>query len=136
MQKRGQASVEYLILVGIMLALLIPLFYYSLTEISNNLRISQAENAVNLIAGKIDNIYTLGQGNRETVKIIIPKGTVSLGVIQNKSIELKLLIFGNQTEIFKNTKANNIIGNFPTESGIYLLQIEGLDNGDVKVYVK
>jgi len=136
MQKRGQASVEYLILVGVMLAFIIPIFYYSLTEISNSLRINQAESAVNLIAGKIDNVYTLGSGNRETVKITLPKGTVSLGIIENKSIELKLLIFGNQTEIFKNTKANNIIGSFPIEPGVYHLQIEGLDNGDVKVYAK
>ena len=136
MQKRGQASVEYLILVGVMLAFIIPIFYYSLTEISNSLRINQAESAVNLIAGKIDNVYTLGSGNRETVKITLPKGTVSLGIIENKSIELKLLIFGNQTENFKNTKANNIIGSFPIEPGVYHLQIEGLDNGDVKVYAK
>ena len=136
MKKRGQASVEYLILVGVMLAFLIPLFYYSLTEISNNLRISQAENTVNLVAGKIDNVYTLGAGNREKLKVTIPKGVVSFDIIENKTVELKFFVFGNQTEIFKTTKASNIEGELPQKPGAYFLLVEGLESGDVKVYVK
>ena len=136
MKKRGQASVEYLILVGVMLAFLIPLFYYALTEISSNLKTSQAENAISMLAGKIDNVYSLGPGNREKVKITIPKGTVSLDILENKTVELKLLVYGNVTEIFKTTKAQNIITNPLKDPGTYFLIIESLDNGDIKIDVK
>lgn len=136
MKKRGQASVEYLILIGVMLAFLIPLFYYSLSEITNNLKISQADNAVNLIAGKIDNVYSLGSGNREKLKVTIPRGTASLEIIENKTVELKLLVFGNQTEIFKTTKATNIQGSLPKNPGTYFFIIESLENGEVKVGFK
>ncbi len=135
MKKRGQASVEYLILVGVMLAFLIPLFYYALTEISSNLKTSQAENTIDLLTGKIDNVYSLGPGNREKVKITIPKGTVSLEILENKTVELKLMVYGNITEIFKKTKAN-IIANLPKEQGTYFFIIESLDNGDVKIDIK
>ncbi len=133
MKKRGQASVEYLILVGVMLAFLIPLFYYALTEISTNLKTSQAENTISLLAGKIDNIYSLGPGNREKLKITIPKGAVSLSVLNNKTIELKMMVYGNVTEIFKTTKAQNIIAALPNNSGTYFLNIESINSGDILI---
>ena len=136
MKKRGQASVEYLILIGVMLAFLIPLFYYALGEISTNLKAVQADNTVSLIVGKIDSVYNLGSGNREKLKVTIPRGTSNLTVLQNNTIQLDLLIYGNKTEIFKTSKAVNIKGSLPIAPGTYFLIIEGLDNGEVSVDVK
>src|SRR3989344_5506076 len=106
MKKKGQARGEYFIFIGVMLGFLIPLVYFS------------------------------SGGKRQKLKVTIPRGATNLTILQNNTIQLELLIYGNKTEIFKTTKAVNIRGNLPTNPGTYFLIIESLDNGEVSVDVK
>ena len=63
-EKRAQASLEYVIVVGILLVLLIPLFYYLTYTSSESVKNSQAEDAVKSLASAANEVYSLSPGSK------------------------------------------------------------------------
>lgn len=79
MDKRGQLSVEYLLLVLIILIILgtvtIPLIGNSIDASMDVSMVSDAKTAVESISSAADIVYSNGPGSRRTMDIYIPQGT-------------------------------------------------------------
>ncbi len=129
--RRGQASLEYITIVGVLLVLLLPLFYYALNKSSENIKLSQAENTVNSIRNAADDVYALSPGTKKYVWVSIP-GSVQSIQINASEISLTLGIFGKTSDITSRTKAT-IIGTIPIEKGTYRIPVELLDSGIVLI---
>lgn len=123
---KGQIATEYIILVGILLVALIPVFYYTFSESSRTTRINQANYAVNSLASKAESVYALGTGSRDYVWISIPSGVKSYS-LNNGTI---VLSFYNLGDVLATTKAN-ISGTIPVVAGTYRLSIEMMNNNVV-----
>ena len=114
---KSQAALEYLLLMGLALAVIIPVFYYSLTHSSDSIAVSQAQNAVSTLAKTADYVYSLGIGSSSKVLITIPENIVESS-IQNKTVLLRLKISSGISDIKALTKAD-VTGSIPTLSGNY-----------------
>ncbi|MBI4448042.1 hypothetical protein HY643_03610 [Candidatus Woesearchaeota archaeon] len=131
MPKKAQTSIEYMIILGTILIIAIPLFYYGLSETTNRIRINQADDAVNTLAKAVDTVHALGSGTKKYVQITIPKGVESTS-ISEKELSIQIQIFGGKSDISASTKAV-LVGNLPTKEGNYLISVEALDSGAVRI---
>ena len=131
MGKRGQSSFEYIIIVGVLLIIIIPFFYYAFSESNSNIKLNQADDAVKAIAGAADSVYSLGPGSKQFVYITIPDGVTSTSVT-SKTVQLQISIFGGTSDIYATTKAN-LTGSLPASKGTYRLSLEMLSNGLVAI---
>lgn len=128
---RGQSSFEYIILMGMILVILIPVFYYSTRESSQNINVNQGNDVVNSVANTVNSIYSLGPGNKEYIQVVIPGGIESVN-IEGNEVAIKMHAFGDAADIFATTIAN-VTGQIPTRKGPALISIEVLDSGVVLI---
>ncbi|MFC1730250.1 hypothetical protein ACFL6I_07915 [candidate division KSB1 bacterium] len=129
MKKLSQVSLEYLLVIGMVLVIMIPIFYYAITQSTNQIRANQAEDAVTSIVKTADSLYALGPGSRDYVTITIPLG-VSGAFVNRTEVTLRLDISGTQVDITAFSHAE-IVGKIPTTAGTYQLPIEVVQSGIV-----
>jgi len=118
-------------IIGILLIITVPILYYAITESNSNIKLNQADDAVNTIARASDNVYSLGEGSKNYVWITIPSGVAATSV-GDKIIQIKLNIFGGVSDIYAETKAN-VTGSLPSSKGTYKVLVEAVNNGQVAV---
>lgn len=128
--KRGQISVEYLILIGVIFLAIIPIFYYALQQSSQNVRMNEANDFVSTLASTADMVYALGPGSQDYVKVVMPGGVENVSISRNE-ISLKVRIFGGIADIFAYSKAN-LIGSISTGSGSRHISVKNI-NGTVRI---
>jgi len=130
--KNAQATVEYLFLVGLLIILLIPLFYYG-TSSSSEVKIQRADDTVQTLAQSAENVYYLGVGNKVESVVSIPEGVLDYS-IENNTIRLVLRDAAKATDIDQEVSMN-ITGNLPITPGTYRMIAESSDAG-VCIYPK
>ena len=129
--KRGQASFEYVILVGTLLVILIPLFYYAINQSTETIKLEQAEDTVYSLTKAADEIYSLGPGSKKYVWITIPGGVQSTQIVSTEII-MQISIFGETSDIISISNAP-LSGEIPTNKGIYKIAVEHLESGIVLI---
>lgn len=127
--RRGQAGIEYVIMIGILLIFLIPIIYYSLNEANVNIKLTQLENAVRRVVKAADSVHALGPGSSQVVVVTLPKGIQS-ATIYDKEILLKVSMFGGVSDVHYPSKAN-LTGTFPTGEGTYNIVLSSKRDGVV-----
>jgi len=120
---KAQVSTEYLVIIGVILVVLIPLFYYAIHEANDNIRINEAGDVVNTLAQKADTVYALGKGTRDYAWVTIPTG-IKNTIVSNTTLQLSFSSLGDVTAYTR----VNVSGNIPSTPGTYRIVIEALDN--------
>ena len=128
---RGQISFEYVVLIGLLLVLLIPLIYYASSYTSHNVKISKAEDAVTSLAKAADEVYASSPGTKKYVWVNVPNG-VSDAYVNSTEITLVMNFFGKYSDITAITRST-VTGEIPSESGTYRLPVELLSSGIVLI---
>ncbi|MBI4173703.1 MAG: hypothetical protein HY519_03200 [Candidatus Aenigmarchaeota archaeon] len=122
---RAQAAFEYMVIVGIVLAFLIPVWLYVSSlqaRAGEELSISYAENAVQRIAKTADLVFSQGSGARVQTQVYIPGGVESSAII-GRSVILNL----RTGQAVSNVTALSIAtlnGTIPTSEGSYQMTME------------
>jgi len=116
---KAQVALEYLIIVSLGIILIIPIFYYALTQSSESILISQAQDTVNSVAKTADYVDSLGSGSSSKIVAIIPSNVINSS-IQNKTILLRIRTSSGDTDVIAFTKTN-VNGTLPTASGYYAI---------------
>ncbi len=129
--KRGQVGIEYVLIVGAILLITIPLFFYAFYETNKRVTLNQAEDAVNTIAKAADTVYSLGPGSRKYVWVSIPSGVVSSSV-NSSEVLLTLMQMGSESDVYASTRAV-LVGSVPAGKGTYKIAVESLDAGLVRI---
>ena len=133
-EKRGQAGIEYIVLIGVLLVFLIPIVYYSLDQSSFQVKVSQIENALKRLTKASDSVYALGPGARDVVVITMPHGIEEIQ-IENYTINFKVSILGGISDYGFPTIAN-VTGTFPKTPGTYRILIIHEPTGHVNLTLK
>ena len=135
---KGQSSLEYIMLLGIILVVTIPLFYYGISSSNELIRQNQAEDSVKTIVNTADNVYASGLGTRKIATITIPSGINSASVSENKFI-LNLSIFSGNSEFLDISKATLIATNDLLDrlknKGTFHVSVENFKDSDGKIKV-
>lgn len=127
--KKGQSSLEQLIIFSIGLSLVAIIFYFAVTYTSDNLRVSQARDMVNKIAKASDYVNSLGPGTKDVVHVYVPEG-ISAAEIENNSLRIRVSLSSGDSDIFADTQAN-LIGKLITNSGPQDIELRVLNNNKV-----
>ena len=119
--KKAQAALEFLFVIIIAIVIIGPLYYFTLQNSSDNIKVSKAQTAIDTVGRGIDYVYSLNKGSVITVDVDLPQGIAGYNVT-NKTILYKVNISAGTTYIFYTTKAT-LNGTLPTSEGrrrIYL----------------
>ena len=126
---RAQAAFEYMVIVALVLAFLIPIWAYVTSleqQTSTQLSISYAKNAAEKIADTADLVYSQGAPARVEVNIYIPKNVESVN-ITNNTIDFVVRVDSVLNDVTA-TSAAKLNGTVPNREGTYLFAIEALDS--------
>ena len=99
--RKGQVSIEYMIIVGFMFLLLVPLIYlYATTQKDSQDQLTEAQvlRVGNIIRDASERVYFAGEPAQETLQLYFPDNVKNL-VFQNTSIIFTVAGGANQYEL-------------------------------------
>ncbi len=120
---KGQIALEYMLVIGVAIAVLIPLFLiYTQQSTDFICRVDQehAYIAGQRIADTAETVFYLGYPSKADVRIRLPS-SMDAGTLANR--EISLMVCNTNTEVIIPTSIN-ITGTLPSKGGTYVLQIE------------
>lgn len=123
---KAQISIEYILLIGLILAAVLPIFYYSFTTINNHTKMNKASMVTIKVVETADMLYALGPGSQEAIVIEIPSGVENI-TIRNNEINLKLRIFTKVSDIFAVSKVN-MTGTILVKPGLWHILMKNENN--------
>ncbi|MFQ5405546.1 MAG: hypothetical protein ACE5DI_00100 [Candidatus Micrarchaeia archaeon] len=118
---RAQAALEYMLIIGVSLAILLPLWLYANSSIEDtkaSLQIAYARNSLNKIGEAADAAFVEGPPAKFSLYLTFPQGIESTSVSgREASMRLNLLDRpGSVSDVFVST-IGNMTGTLPTQSG-------------------
>ncbi|MBI2651615.1 hypothetical protein HYX01_04035 [Candidatus Woesearchaeota archaeon] len=128
--KKSQVSVEYMLLIGFVTVITVPLIiiYHSFIQESND-DITSAQ--LNQIAGKIvdaaESVYYLGEPSQTTLKANIPDNVVAVNLSAGYELAFKIRTKAGNNDITRNS-AVNITGSLPKNKGLYTITVKAKSN--------
>lgn len=126
---KGQSGTEFLIMFGVGLAFVMGAFVIGSAYSSENLKFSQAQDAVDRLAQGVDYVYTLGPNSKEYVDVYFPNELDSVNV-RDKTIRFSVASGGGKVDFFANTKAD-LISALPSTWGPQKILVQYLPSGKV-----
>ncbi len=129
MYKKGQASLDQLIIVAIGITLITIIFYFSINLSSDSMRISQAKDMVEKLSKSADHVYSLGRGSRDVISVYVPDGLVSTN-ISNNMVHMRVSTSSGESDIFSETKPA-LIGELPTTPGKHEILVTHTESGKI-----
>ncbi len=121
---RGQAALEYMFLISVLLIFVGSIFVYAFQNMLITQRTAMAKQTVEKIAETADKVYRMGGGNI-TVLVTMPEGVVQSRVV-NKTIILTLKI-GDSTGDAVAFTAANVSGTIPISAGGYKITVASVN---------
>ncbi len=133
---KSQVSFEYLLIMGFVTIMLIPLtiLYYTYTSNSSDEIItSQVNQIANKIVDAAEYVYFLGEPSQTTIKAYIPNKIVGAS-LDNKEVLFNVSVKGGVTEIVQLSSVN-LIGKLPKQQGRYTITLKAI-NASVEITYK
>lgn len=126
---KGQVSMEYLLIVGIAFAMVLPIliiFSFNLSDVNDKINTNQAYKVAKKIADTSEVVYYLGEPSKNTIRLNFPPN------IETIQIENREITFGIRTsseEILDVSAATsiNISGNLSVISGNHYVVVQAHD---------
>ncbi len=131
---RGQAAVEYMTIIAIVLAILLPLTIYVWQTNASSTGVNQAQIAADKIANTATNQWAQGIGSKTRIYVYFPPGYNSAksgfsysAATQKSTVRLNLNIPGGNTDVISVASAN-ITGTMPSSPGYAYLDMANIGN--------
>ncbi len=103
--RRGQLSIEYLVITSFILVISGVLFGFSLFTFNENAGLSQAKEAVSAVVTHANLVASLGEGSKVYFNADLPDGVSSFSV-SGTAVNLVASIGGKTTTVYDYTKAS------------------------------
>ena len=126
---KSQVSVEYMILIGFVAVIIIPLIivYQSfIQESGDEINSVQLQQIVIKIVDAAESVYYLGEPSQTTLRVQIPD-QVKLANLSGKEVAFKLRTKYGEIDISQSSSVN-ITGSLPTKKSIYLITVKAKSN--------
>ncbi|MBR9678510.1 MAG: PQQ-binding-like beta-propeller repeat protein [Nanoarchaeota archaeon] len=125
---KGQVSVEYLIIVGILLLALTPIAYFAQEQAQLTTSLKQTQVSLKKIKNAVNVVNSLGPPSQQTLLVDIPE------MINGTSTSDKTITFYTASGSDLWEEADTCIeGLLPENAGYHLITIKALDNGCVSI---
>ncbi len=132
---RAQAGLEYLVIIALVLAILIPMAYYAYEEYRVQADYAQADLAVQKIADAIDLVYSQGTGSQTVVEVYVPQRVESIS-LAGREVLLKFRTSGGAlTDVYRVTNANLTPAVLPDAENVQLLGFRYEADGNISTTV-
>lgn len=130
---KGQAALEYLIILIVLLLAIIPLAWLA-TENTELTRVTaEMSAALNTMVSSADSVYALGPGSERLVSVYIPSGYVKeQAAIYGKETILPFYRGGDFQEAYKTSRAD-VKGNPPVGNGMKYIKFKMTEDGYVLI---
>ncbi len=149
LQVKGQSSLEYLLIVALTFAIIVPttyLFYNYSKESSQEITDAQIIQFGRTLVDTAESIFYSGQGSKTVLELNIPENIVSAVIIDGKELVLNMATnFGNTEIVFFSSvsltttgaNCNLNICNIPefTISGLKKVKIEAVSTESVSITI-
>lgn len=126
---KAQIAMEYMLVMGLVLLVAIPLIYYAMQESNISVQLNKANDAVLTLSRAADTVYSIGPGTRKYVWIDMPGGVEAYSLI-NKTVLIKMYVFGGLSDIFSQSKAE-LAGSIPLSKGQHRIIVKMTESGYV-----
>lgn len=127
--KKGQVSIEFLIITGFSFFLIIPVMLLFLTEardINEDITSVQVQKLADELVDAVNNVYYLGDPTKKTINIYIPK------FVQSATFNANQIIInvstGSSEYIVSRFVAPNLTGSLNTNAGTHTIEISAVGN--------
>ncbi|MFH1056272.1 MAG: hypothetical protein V1717_00525 [Candidatus Micrarchaeota archaeon] len=132
MQKKSQASLEYVSILLLLFLALIPVMYIGYRDLNAKNSVAQAKAVALEITSVANQLRAQGQGSRMYVQIAMPENVDSASLNGTEVILKVRNPDGILTDVFATANAN-LSGSLPSKPGVYVLNVTVLGNGNVSV---
>lgn len=126
---KAQVAFEYIIIVGVVITFLIPLWSYIAVvneQATQSLSISQAQTAANRIVSASDLVYTQGPPAQLTITIFIPRGVESAN-LTDTTVRFRVYIGKGVTDVAA-VALGPLNGSIPRREGLYRFSIKAVED--------
>ncbi len=130
MPVKGQISMEYMVIIGFVTIITIPLviIYQSLVQDSNDeISSQQILQIAKKIVDEAETIYYLGEPSQSTIKINMPSNIVLANLSHGYELVFRIKTKSGRSDIVQNS-AVNITGSLPTSQGLYTLTLKAKED--------
>ncbi|MBN2458408.1 hypothetical protein JXB31_04740 [Candidatus Woesearchaeota archaeon] len=124
MKKRCQVSLEYMLMVGFTLLLIIPIVMIYGSEkqaISDQVSFSQASQIATKITDSVETVYYLGKPSQTTIRVYFPQNIDEM-IISDNEVVIRLNVGNTITEAVSISQVN-MSGNLDVGPGIHEILI-------------
>jgi uncharacterized protein (UPF0333 family) len=138
MKSKGQASLEYMIMLALSLMIFSAVIYVTSVLISSSstqVGVDSANKAVEKIKSACDFIYVHGHPSRTEINVYIPPNIENLTVLDtNNSIKASVSVGETFTDIYGVTKGK-VYGDLSevNKEGYYLLRVESTSEDAINI---
>lgn len=124
-EKNAQVSMEYVIIVGFILFITIPLiliFYEHTSSTNDQVITSQVDMIAKKVVDSAESVYYLGEPSKTRIKVYMPTNVEDV-IIDNYEIVFKVKTRSGITDISQPSSVN-ISGSISVTKGIHYINIE------------
>jgi len=126
--KRGQVSVEFITIFGIIFLMIIPLiiiFFDQTGAVQDAIAQNHLRNIAVKITDKAETIYYLGQPSKTTLKVYLPNRIEKVN-ITGRTVIFRYKSDNNNLLDIVSVSQVNISGNISNKPGVHYIEIESL----------
>jgi len=124
-EKNAQVSVEYVIIIGFILFITIPLiliFYEHTSSTNDQVITSQVDMIAKKMVDSAESVYYLGEPSKTRIKVYMPNNVEEI-ILQDYEVVFKVKTNSGISDI-AHTSNVNISGSVSTTPGIHYISIE------------
>ena len=125
MGKRGQVSIEYLIVIGFAFFITVPLaiMLFSQSELSKNqINMDEARQTARRIVEESERIYYYGAPSMTTLKVYMPEHMITANVAP-RAINFQIQTAGGINDVTEISTVN-LTGSLSANSGLHIIRLE------------
>jgi len=131
---KAQIGLEYMIVVALVIAILVPLFYYANQKLESSRTEGEARIAMNTIVTSVNTVYAQSPGSKLSANVFVPKGyqPASSRLINRTILMNYTSMGGDRYEIIGIAKCN-VSGRLPPYWGYHVMTFILQQNGNVSI---
>ncbi len=129
-KKEGQISIEYMVIIGFVTVITIPLiiiYYTFIQESGQEIASTQIIQIAKKIVDASESVYYLGEPSQTTLRINMPDNIILANFSSGKEIVFRIRSGKGEADIVQTTSVN-ITGNISTNKGTYTLTVKAMSD--------
>lgn len=133
-EAKGQVSMEYLVVVGFVIAILIPssyIFYTFSQDFRDEVASSQLRKVAQEVTEAAESVYYQGPPSKQSLRVSIPH-QVSNDIVNGREVGFGIRTQGGKQSDIVVVSAVNVTGALPDEQGVYTVVVTA-KGGEVEV---